>query len=350
MAVWIGLALRHPLRAHPDLLRPTPLRGGGQARVRAAGWHRRRGGSCSASTSIAAVVYAVARVGGTGADPGRRSERLPDGQPRQHHRRRHRRDQPVRRSRRGAGHPDRDAHRRGAGERPDPGWHRFALPAGGHRRPRHHRGRGRPARPPAERRHERRRRRRDATPPRSARPPPSSWPAGLTKRFGHVTAVDRADLDLLPGEVLGLIGDNGAGKSTLIKMLAGALQPDEGTISIDGREVHLTSPAEARRAGIETVYQDLAVSPALDVVTNMFLGREIQAPRPGRVAAAHDRPPGHAGSARTAISATWASRCARSGSRSRHCPAASARPWPSRAPLPGVAASSSWMSRQPRSA
>jgi fructose transport system ATP-binding protein len=102
--------------------------------------------------------------------------------------------------------------------------------------------------------------------------------SGLTKRFGHVTAVDRADLELLPGEVLGLIGDNGAGKSTLIKMLAGALQPDEGTISIDGHEVHLTSPAEARKAGIETVYQDLAVSPALDVVTNMFLGREIRRP------------------------------------------------------------------------
>jgi fructose transport system ATP-binding protein len=101
---------------------------------------------------------------------------------------------------------------------------------------------------------------------------------GLTKRFGHVTAVDQADLDLLPGEVLGLIGDNGAGKSTLIKMLAGALQPDAGSISIDGREVHLASPAEARRAGIETVYQDLAVSPALDVVTNMFLGREIRRP------------------------------------------------------------------------
>ena len=108
--------------------------------------------------------------------------------------------------------------------------------------------------------------------------PPILTASGLTKRFGHVTAVDRADLELLPGEVLGLIGDNGAGKSTLIKMLAGALQPDEGTISIDGREVHLTSPAEARKAGIETVYQDLAVSPALDVVTNMFLGREIRRP------------------------------------------------------------------------
>jgi fructose transport system ATP-binding protein len=109
-------------------------------------------------------------------------------------------------------------------------------------------------------------------------PTPLLSARGLTKRFGHVTAVDGADLDLLPGEVLGLIGDNGAGKSTLIKMLAGALVPDEGTISIDGRQVHFGSPADARKAGIETVYQDLAVSPALDVVTNMFLGREIRRP------------------------------------------------------------------------
>jgi fructose transport system ATP-binding protein len=101
---------------------------------------------------------------------------------------------------------------------------------------------------------------------------------GLTKRFGHVTALDGADFDLAAGEVLGLIGDNGAGKSTLIKMLAGALAPDAGTISLDGREIHLRTPADARNAGIETVYQDLAVAPALDVVTNMFLGREVRRP------------------------------------------------------------------------
>jgi fructose transport system ATP-binding protein len=98
---------------------------------------------------------------------------------------------------------------------------------------------------------------------------------GLTKRYGHVTALDGADFDLRAGEVLGLIGDNGAGKSTLIKALSGALRPDAGTITLDGKVVSFGSPAESRRAGIETVYQDLAVSPALDVTTNMFLGREI---------------------------------------------------------------------------
>lgn len=103
---------------------------------------------------------------------------------------------------------------------------------------------------------------------------------GLVKHFGHVTALDGADFDLAAGEVVALIGDNGAGKSTLVKMLAGALAPDEGEISLDGGVVHLRTPAEARRCGIETVYQDLAVAPALDVVANMFLGRELRRPGP----------------------------------------------------------------------
>jgi fructose transport system ATP-binding protein len=97
---------------------------------------------------------------------------------------------------------------------------------------------------------------------------------GIVKRYGHVTAIDGADFELYPGEILAVIGDNGAGKSSLIKALSGAVIPDEGEIRLDGEPVHFKSPLEARRAGIETVYQDLAVAPALDIATNLFLGRE----------------------------------------------------------------------------
>jgi fructose transport system ATP-binding protein len=97
---------------------------------------------------------------------------------------------------------------------------------------------------------------------------------GLVKRYGHVTAIDGADFDLYHGEILAVIGDNGAGKSSLIKALAGAVVPDEGEILLDGQKVNFKSPIEARKAGIETVYQDLAVAPALDIATNLFLGRE----------------------------------------------------------------------------
>jgi fructose transport system ATP-binding protein len=97
---------------------------------------------------------------------------------------------------------------------------------------------------------------------------------GLVKRYGSVTAIDGADFDLYPGEILAVIGDNGAGKSSMIKALSGAVVPDQGQISLDGQPVHFKSPLEARRAGIETVYQDLAVAPALDIATNLFLGRE----------------------------------------------------------------------------
>jgi len=97
---------------------------------------------------------------------------------------------------------------------------------------------------------------------------------GLVKRFGHVVALNEADFDLYPDEIVAIIGDNGAGKSTLIKALSGALQPDEGEILLDGERTHFRSPSDARRAGIETVYQDLAVAPALDIAANIFLGRE----------------------------------------------------------------------------
>ncbi len=97
---------------------------------------------------------------------------------------------------------------------------------------------------------------------------------GLVKRYGHVTAIDGADFELYPGEILAVIGDNGAGKSSLIKALSGATIPDSGEIWLDGQPANFRSPLDARAAGIETVYQDLAVSPAMDIATNLFLGRE----------------------------------------------------------------------------
>ena len=99
---------------------------------------------------------------------------------------------------------------------------------------------------------------------------------GLVKRFGRVTALDHADFELRAGEILAVIGDNGAGKSTLIKAMSGAVIPDEGEVALDGQQVHFRSPMEARDVGIETVYQTLALSPALSIADNMFLGREIR--------------------------------------------------------------------------
>ena len=98
---------------------------------------------------------------------------------------------------------------------------------------------------------------------------------GLVKRYGRVTALDHADFDLYPGEILAVIGDNGAGKSSLIKALCGATIPDAGEIRLAGDIIHFRSPIDAREAGIETVYQNLALSPALSIADNMFLGREI---------------------------------------------------------------------------
>jgi fructose transport system ATP-binding protein len=98
----------------------------------------------------------------------------------------------------------------------------------------------------------------------------------LVKRYGRVTALDHADFDLYPGEILAVIGDNGAGKSTLIKAICGAVTPDEGEIKLEGNVLHFKSPMDARNAGIETVYQNLALSPALSISDNMFLGREVR--------------------------------------------------------------------------
>jgi fructose transport system ATP-binding protein len=99
---------------------------------------------------------------------------------------------------------------------------------------------------------------------------------GLVKVFGRVIALDAVDLALYSGEILAVIGDNGAGKSTLIKCLSGVLIPDRGQILVNGREVRFRSPQDAQAVGIETVHQVLAVAPALDIASNLFLGREIR--------------------------------------------------------------------------
>ena len=97
---------------------------------------------------------------------------------------------------------------------------------------------------------------------------------GLIKTFGRVVGLDGVDLELYPGEVLGVIGDNGAGKSTLIKCLSGAYTMDAGELTLDGKAVNFKKPQDARDVGIETVYQTLAVIPALDIASNLYLARE----------------------------------------------------------------------------
>ncbi len=101
---------------------------------------------------------------------------------------------------------------------------------------------------------------------------------GLMKRYGTVVALNGADFDLYPGEILGVIGDNGAGKTSLIKALTGAITPDHGEIKLEGKVVNFRGPQDGRAAGIETVYQNLALSPALSIGANMFLGRELRKP------------------------------------------------------------------------
>ena len=105
----------------------------------------------------------------------------------------------------------------------------------------------------------------------------------LTKTYGSVEALRGTSFAVHAGEVVALVGDNGAGKSTLVKCMAGAEKPTAGAIRFEGREVHFDSPTDARRLGIETVYQDLAVAPELDPAANLFLGREIR--RPGLLGA-----------------------------------------------------------------
>ena len=100
----------------------------------------------------------------------------------------------------------------------------------------------------------------------------------LVKTFGRVVALDGADLELYPGEVLAVVGDNGAGKSSLIKCFSGAHIPDSGRMLINGKKVEFKSTSEARRHGVETVFQTLAVAPALDIASNLYLGREERKP------------------------------------------------------------------------
>ncbi|AYM19950.1 ATP-binding cassette domain-containing protein [Agrobacterium tumefaciens] len=97
----------------------------------------------------------------------------------------------------------------------------------------------------------------------------------VVKRYGHVTALNGVNFELRAGEVMAIIGDNGAGKSTLVKTLSGAIRPDEGELYLDGEQVEFKGPLDARARGIETVYQELAVAPALDIASNLFLGREL---------------------------------------------------------------------------
>jgi simple sugar transport system ATP-binding protein len=97
---------------------------------------------------------------------------------------------------------------------------------------------------------------------------------GLVKTYGTITAVNEVDITIGAGQVVAVVGDNGAGKSTLIKMLSGAVVPDRGELIVGGEPVKLSTPNDARAAGIETIYQDLALLPNLDVTTNLYLGRE----------------------------------------------------------------------------
>ena len=169
--------------------------------------------------------------------------------------------------------------------------------------------------------------------------------------FGRVVGLDGVDIDLYPGEVLAVIGDNGAGKSTLIKCLTGALVPDAGEHLRRRRAGPLPTAQDARDAGIETVYQTLAVAPALDIASNLYPGpRGPRAGLLGSVFRMLDKK-GMRGAGRGAPIEIWASaRCRTSTRPSRRCPAASARPW--RWPAPPRSAARSWSStsRRPRSA
>lgn len=100
----------------------------------------------------------------------------------------------------------------------------------------------------------------------------------VSKFYGHIRALNDVSLDIYPGEVIGLVGDNGAGKSSLVNVIAGALAPSSGRLIVDGKDVHFNSAFDARMAGIEAVYQDLALALDVDIWANIFLGREVMRP------------------------------------------------------------------------
>jgi simple sugar transport system ATP-binding protein len=111
----------------------------------------------------------------------------------------------------------------------------------------------------------------------------------ITKRYGALTALQDVHLSVYPGEIVGLVGDNGAGKSTLVKILSGALKPTAGELYVEGQQAIFHSPLDARRQGIETVYQDLALAPDLTVTENLFIGRELKRSGPLRLLGTLDR-------------------------------------------------------------
>ena len=151
---------------------------------------------------------------------------------------------------------------------------------------------------------------------------------GITKRFGSVEALIDVDFDVRAGEVMALVGDNGAGKSTLIKAISGVQPPDAGTFWFDGHRVTIHNPQDAQRLGIATVYQDLALCDALDIVDNLFLGREIPARGLRRHAGALDEREMQRQTAELlrSLGVTSVPNCAGPSDR---CPAASASPSPS---------------------
>ena len=184
----------------------------------------------------------------------------------------------------------------------------------------------------------------------TAAPTPVLEARGLVKRFGRVTALTGSDLQLFPGEVLAVIGDNGAGKSSLIKCLSGAMVPDEGEMLLEGEPLNFRGPQDAQAAGIETVYQTLAVAPALDIATNMFLGRESCVPGRSAASSGWSIGPGCAVTPRRPSMSSGSAPFRTSPKPWRRCPAASARRWRSPGRRPSGVVWSSSTSRPRRSA